>query len=107
MAVDLRLIADWYQPNEFARVVGGHHGAGPDGQDLVETLDRLANLGCRKVGLGWVRDPGLVLPTTAEAQFLGIDEIALAEYEIMLEDRFQLVPAGAANASPAVQGEFR
>jgi hypothetical protein len=27
-------------------------------------------------------------PTTGEAQLLGIDEIALAEFEIMLEDRF-------------------
>lgn len=103
----LRLTADWHLPDDFARVVGGHHQARLDGLDLVVTLVRLANLGCRKVGLGWVSDPGLVLPTTAEAQFLGIDEIALAEYEIMLEDRFQLVPACAANASPAVQGGFR
>ena len=105
--VGLRLIADWHLPNEFARVVGGHHAAGLDGQDLVVTLIRLANLGCRKVGLGRVSDPGLVLPTTAEAQFLGIDEIALAEYEIMLEDRFQLVPAIAGSASIACQGELR
>jgi hypothetical protein len=28
------------------------------------------------------------LPTTAEAQFLRIDEISLAEFEIMLEDQF-------------------
>jgi len=105
--VGLRLIADWHLPNEFARVVGGHHEAGLDGQDLVVTLIRLANLGCRKVGLGRVSDPGLVLPTTAEAQFLGIDEIALAEYEIMLEDRFQLVPAIAGSASIACQGELR
>lgn len=105
--VGLRLTADWHLPDEFARVVGGHHQARLEGQELVVTLVRLANLGCHKVGLGWVSDPGLILPTTAEAQFLGIDEIALAEYEIMLEDRFQLVPAGAAHASPAVPGEFR
>ena len=105
--VGLRLTADWHLPDDFARVVGGHHQARLEGQELLVTLVRLANLGCRKVGLGWVSDPALVLPTTAEAQFLGIDEIALAEYEIMLEDRFQLVPAGAAHPSPAVQGEFR
>jgi HD-like signal output (HDOD) protein len=105
--VGLRLIADWHLPDEFARVVGGHHQAGLDGQDLVVTLVRLANLGCRKVGLGWLSDPGLVLSTTAEAQFLGIGEITLAEFEIMLEDRFQLVPALAGSASAAVQGERR
>ncbi len=49
---------------------------------------KLANKGCRKVGLGLEHHPELVLPTTGEAQFLGIDEIALAEYEIMLEDKF-------------------
>jgi HD-like signal output (HDOD) protein len=105
--VGLQLIVDWHLPDEFARVIGGHHQAGLDGQDLVVTLVRLANLGCHKVGLGWKSDPDLVLPTTAEAQFLGIDEITLAEYEIMLEDRFQLVPAGAGSGSPAFQGGCR
>mgnify|MGYP001821563813 CR=1 FL=1 len=38
--------------------------------------------------LGLDKNPDMALPTTAEAQFLGIDEIALAEFEIMLEDRF-------------------
>jgi hypothetical protein len=33
-------------------------------------------------------DADLVLPTTGEAQYLSIDEIVLAEYEIMLEDKF-------------------
>ena len=105
--VGLRLTADWHLPDDFARVVGGHHQARLEGQELLVTLVRLANLGCRKVGLGWVSDPDLVLPTTAEAQFLGIDEIALAEYEIMLEDRFQLVPAITGSASVACQREFR
>jgi hypothetical protein len=48
----------------------------------------LANLGCRKLGLGLENSPELVLPTTAEAQFLGVDEISLAEFEIALEDQF-------------------
>ncbi|TLM65501.1 MAG: HDOD domain-containing protein [Deltaproteobacteria bacterium] len=87
----LRLITEWHLPDEFAGVVGRHHEAELDGQELLLALVRLANKGCRKVGLGWERDDGLVLPTTAEAQFLGIDEISLAEFEIMLEDRFQLV----------------
>jgi hypothetical protein len=57
--------------------------------------------------LGWEADPDLVLPTTAEALFLGIDEIALAEFEIMLEDRFQLpgadTPAKHLDGCPAAQ----
>jgi hypothetical protein len=51
-------------------------------------LVKLANNGCHKLGLGLTERPDIILPTTGEAQFLGIDEIALAEFEIMLEDRF-------------------
>lgn len=88
-----QLVSEWQLPDELAGAVACHHEAELDGLALVVVLVRLANLGCRKVGLGWLRDPGLVLPTTAEAQFLNLDEIALAEYEIMLEDRFGLTPA--------------
>lgn len=89
----LQLVAEWHLPDQLAGAIGRHHQAELDGEDLVVVLVRLANLGCRKVGLGWQCDPGLVLPTTAEAQFLGLDELALAEYEIMLEDRFSLPAA--------------
>ncbi|NJC88514.1 MAG: HDOD domain-containing protein [Desulfuromonas sp.] len=87
----VRMATAWNLPDDIAGVVGRHHEAELDGQELVLALVKLANKGCRKVGLGWQSDPGLVLPTTAEAQFLGIDEIALAEFEIMLEDQFGLV----------------
>ena len=86
----LRLVEEWTLPDDFAGVVGRHHEIDIDNQDIVVALVRLANKGCRKVGLGWQTEPDLVMPTTAEAQFLGIDEIALAEYEIMLEDHFGL-----------------
>lgn len=88
----LKLAEKWHLPNEFAAVIGQHHEADLDNQDVIVALVRLANKGCHKLGLGWENDPGLILPTTAEAQFLGIDEIALAEFEIMLEDRFGLAP---------------
>jgi len=93
VAMGVRMAAAWNLPDTIAGVIGRHHETELDSQELVLALVRLANQGCRKVGLGWQTDPGLVLPTTAEAQFLGIDEIALAEYEIMLEDRFGLVVA--------------
>ena len=38
--------------------------------------------------------------TRAEAQFLGIDELSLAEYEIMLEDRFGLAATGNCGGAP-------
>ena len=69
-------------------MVADHHAEELDTQNIVTALVKLANKGCRKAGLGLVQNPDLVLPTTGEAQFLGIDEIALAEFEIMLEDKF-------------------
>lgn len=101
----LRLCADWHLPDACTRAVGGHHQSGMAGQELIVVLVMLANLGCRKVGLGWAHDPGLVLPTTVEAQVLGLDEISLAEYEIMLEDRFALVAASAQAEAEFLPGE--
>jgi HD-like signal output (HDOD) protein len=101
----LRLLREWQLPDELAGAVGCHHEAELDALELLVALVRLANLGCRKVGLGWLRDPGLVLPTTAEAQFLNLDEIALAEFEIMLEDRFGLVPPFLTKADSQLRSE--
>ncbi len=84
----LNLIETWQLPEFFHRVIDSHHTPELDNQDITVALVKLANRGCRKIGLGLEQDRSLVLPTTAEAQFLGISEIALAEYEVMLEDRF-------------------
>jgi len=89
----LRLVSEWHLPDQLAGAVGRHHQADVDGEELVVVLVRLANLGCRKVGLGWQCDPAMVLATTAEAQSLGLDELAFAEYEIMLEDHFGMTAA--------------
>lgn len=82
----LRLHAEWGLPAAFAPVINGQQDKGEEGRELLTVLVSLANQGCQKIGLGWEHDPGVVLPTTAEAQFLGLDEITLAEFEIMLED---------------------
>jgi putative nucleotidyltransferase with HDIG domain len=84
----LRMFEDWSLPETYREVVAEHHDDDWDRKNIVVALVKLANKGCRKVGLGLEHNPDLVLPTTGEAQFLGIDEIALAEYEVMLEDKF-------------------
>ena len=84
----LRLFDEWLLPELYRTVVAEHHGEELNGRGPIVALVRMANQGCHKIGLGLVCSPDTVLPTTAEAQFLGIDEIALAEFEIMLEDRF-------------------
>lgn len=84
----LRLFEDWNLPEVYKEVVADHHVEELDTQNIMVAMVKLANKGCRKLGLGLTKQPDIVLPTTGEAQFLGIDEIALAEFEIMLEDRF-------------------
>lgn len=100
----LRLVNEWHLPDELAAAIGCHHQTGLERQELLVALVKLANKGCHKLGLGGAKDSELVLPTSAEAQFLCIDEIALAEFEIMLEDHFRLgwatgVPAPSASES--------
>lgn len=87
----VKMAAAWNLPGGYAAVIGRHHEPELDSQEVVIALVRLANQVAHKLGLGGKSAPDLILPTTAEAQFLGIDEIALAECEIMLEDRFGLV----------------
>lgn len=84
----LRLFEEWNLPEAYKEVVAHHHDEVLDKQNIVIALVKLANKGCRKVGLGLLKQSDIVLPTTAEAQFLGLDEITLAEFEIMLEDQF-------------------
>jgi HD-like signal output (HDOD) protein len=83
----IRLFEDWNLADVFKEAVADHHDDVLETQNIMVALVKLANKGCRKVGLGLEKTPDLVLPTTGEAQFLGIDEIALAEFEIMLEDQ--------------------
>lgn len=84
----LRLFDEWHLPEVYRAVVLQHHAEELESHDTMLALVKLANSGCRKIGLGLDKNPDMALPTTGEAQFLGIDEIALAEFEIMLEDRF-------------------
>ena len=88
VSLGLRLFQEWHLPDVYREIVADHHEDSLDTQNIVVALVRLANKGCRKTGLGLEKQPDLILPTTAEAQFLGIDEVVLAEFEIMLEDRF-------------------
>jgi len=88
VSLGVRLFEEWHLPDIYLEIVADHHEDTLDTQNIVVALVRLANKGCRKAGLGLEKQPELILPTTAEAQFLGIDEIVLAEFEIMLEDRF-------------------
>lgn len=82
------LFEKWNLPEVYKEVVTEHHDEELDTQNIVVALVRLANLGCRKLGLGLGKCPEIVLPTTAEAEILRSEEISLVEFEIRLEDQF-------------------
>ena len=98
--IGVKMAAAWNLPGSYVAVIGRHHEPELDSQEVVIALVRLANQVAHKLGLGGKSAPDLILPTTAEAQFLGIDEIALAECEIMLEDRFGLAATVSCSGSP-------
>ena len=63
-----------------------HHRKDYDTSNTLLVLVRLANLVCRKLGIGLLQDPDLILVTSNEAGLLGLTDITLAELEIAVED---------------------
>ncbi len=81
-----RLLTAWRLPELYAVIVRDHHNAAIDVNNVPLTMIRLADHACNKLGMGLNTDPSIVLAATGEAQALGLNEIALAELEITLED---------------------
>jgi HD-like signal output (HDOD) protein len=81
-----RLMLSWSLPETYCSIAVNHHKTEYDGNDTLLVIVRLANLACRKAGKALRSDPSVALVGAAEAQFLGIKEITLAELEIIVED---------------------
>jgi HD-like signal output (HDOD) protein len=76
----------WNLPDAYCNVARNHHREDFDESDLLLVAVRLVNQASRKVGLGSHNDPALVLSSLPEAHALGINEIKLAELEVLIED---------------------
>jgi len=81
-----RLMCSWSLPEAYCSIAVNHHKSEYDGNDTLLVIVRLANLACRKAGKALRPDPTVALVGAAEAQFLGVKEITLAELEIIVED---------------------
>ncbi|GFO67584.1 HD family phosphohydrolase [Geomonas limicola] len=81
-----QLLMAWHLPEAYCTVVAGHEAEQWDQGNPLLAMVRLADQSCKKLGIGMHRDPSLHLFGSAEAQVLGLKEIALAELEIVLED---------------------
>lgn len=80
------LLEKWNLPEPYCVVCRDHHRRVYDTGNILLILVRLANLVCRKLGIGLREDPDLVLVTCSEAGLLALTDITLAELEIAVED---------------------
>jgi HD-like signal output (HDOD) protein len=80
------LLEKWNLPESYCDVCQNHHRPDYDTTNIMLLVVRMANLVCRKIGIGLREDRDLVLVTSSEAGLLGLSDIALAELEIAMED---------------------
>ncbi len=80
------LARKWNLPDDYCTVARDHHREPADASNSLLLFVRLNDQACEKIGIGLHGDPAIALAATAEAQALGLGEVALAELEIMLED---------------------
>jgi HD-like signal output (HDOD) protein len=81
-----RLLTRWNMPEHLHVIARDHHAAEIDGQNRLLLLVRMANLVCRKLGIGLTEDISLLLAATPEAHLLNLAESDLVELEKALED---------------------
>ena len=81
-----RLLTRWNMPGHLHVIARDHHNAEIDAQNRLLVLVRMANLVCRKLGIGLAEDGSLLLAATPEANLLGLTGTDLAELGGALED---------------------
>ena len=81
-----RLLTRWNMPEQYHVIARDHHAAEVDADNHLLLLVRLANLVCRKLGIGLEQDNALDLAATPEAELLRLTGRDLAELELALED---------------------
>lgn len=80
------LMQHWNLPESYCEVARDHHKADLDTSNPLLSLVRLSNAACTKTGINLSSDPTIVLAALPEAGALCLDEIRLAELEILIED---------------------
>ncbi|MDD2899086.1 MAG: HDOD domain-containing protein [Desulfuromonadaceae bacterium] len=84
--VGYQLMKSWSLPEEYCSIAINHHKTDFDGNDILLVIVRLADKACTKVGKAIDPDTSLSLISSPEAPFLGVNEMTLAELEIVIED---------------------
>ena len=80
------LTQNWNLPEAYCMVARDHHNETFDPRNALLLLVRMVDKTCNKMGISIHEPMQSILVTAPEAGALGLDEIDLAELEIMLED---------------------
>ncbi len=81
-----QLLKNWNLDEVYCVAARDHHKPFSDEDEVLLQVVRLIDQGCDKVGIGEEPDDSIVLAVSEEAHILGINEIQLAEFEVLLED---------------------
>lgn len=84
--VGYKLLKSWSLPEAYCSIAVNHHKADYDGNDILLVIVRLADKACKKVGKSEHPDETISLISSTEATYLGVNEMTLAELEIVVED---------------------
>lgn len=80
------LLNTWNLSEEYCVIARDHNLENFDNKNPLLAIVRLANMTCKKLGIGLYKDPDLVIFSTEEAQLVDLKEMDFIELEILLED---------------------
>lgn len=86
----------WNLPEAYAVICRDHHLEACDTGNVLLVAVRLIDEVCRKMGIGCAPEPGLMPAAGEEAAALMLNEVALADLEVTLEDKLGLRVVAAA-----------
>lgn len=85
--VGFNLMKSWNFPEFYCDIARNHHTLGFNRANILLVAVRLANRTCKRLGRSIEpADPLLEIAQTPEAQFLGLQNNALTELELVIED---------------------
>lgn len=80
------LLQSWNLSEEYCVIARDHNLEDFDNKNPLLAIVRLANMTCKKIGIGLRKDSDLVIFSSEEAQMVDLTELEFAELEILLED---------------------
>jgi HD-like signal output (HDOD) protein len=81
-----RVLKHLNMPEEYCQSAAMHHDEEIPAENIIVNVVSLANLTCRKMGIGPKSDPGLMLSTTSEAINLRASDLLLAQLQVYIEE---------------------